>query len=613
MAFEQLLATAFQNLSQGNIVGAWQSAQSVLNQDPENPEAFLILGLAAKAKGDLLGASQFLQQSASFDPSSFQARISLAIVLRTMGRSSEALKWALEANALAPRDANILAEVGSCYLAIQQWQDAEAWLIRADQAAPRNANTLSMLGLCYERTQQLKKAISTYEKVFAIKPNHAKSAARLAYVYLEDFNHVGALACAQRAAELDPSSASNNMLLAMALNATGDAANSLKYAKRAQRLAPNDPEIATRLATIYLTLGQTEEATGEFERAIEIDPTQSFAYLHLVRNRKVTQADQPMVDQMERLLDERNCPLDQKASLAYGIGKAREDLGDFEEAMSYYNVANEAMAELTFGNEPFNQEALADYYQPHQLTISPKLQQMLDSLPNSPAPIIVCGMIRSGSTLIDQILSCHPSIGSVGEHRYWDYNAQDTKALLIRSGQESTITQRAKEYLGLLEQACPGKPMVIDKLMSNFVHLDLLHALYPNAKLIHTVRHPVDTCLSIWSTPNSAPISWAYRKKNIVFASKLHHKLAEYWKKVLPSDRYLEIQYEELVSDNESVMRRTIEFLGLEWSDKCLKHEDNQRIINTPSLYQVRQPVFTSSKERWRRFEPWLDEFRELL
>jgi hypothetical protein len=228
---------------------------------------------------------------------------------------------------------------------------------------------------------------------------------------------------------------------------------------------------------------------------------------------------------------------------------------------------------------------------------------------SSELPIFVVGMIRTGTTLVEQVLSSHPDIGGAGEQRFW---VQRVKPGATASGFKQ-YASLPEEYLSKLQAISPGQKRVVDKMPDNFLLLGFLHRVFPEARIIYVSRHPVDTCLSIWSTPNRSRLDWANRKADIVFVQRQHERLAAHWRSILPPNRFLEVRYEELVTNQEPVSRRMIEFCGQEWHDSCLRPQDNPRAVSTPSALQVRRPMFKTSIERWRKYEPWLGEFADLL
>ena len=173
-------------------------------------------------------------------------------------------------------------------------------------------------------------------------------------------------------------------------------------------------------------------------------------------------------------------------------------------------------------------------------------------------------------------------------------------------------TQRlAGEYLEALRALGSGAKRVTDKAPGNFLWLGLIHRVFPNATLVHCRRHPVDNALSMFTTN----IDYAYmsNRSDLVFVFRQHQRLMAHWRAVLPPDQFVEVDYEALVADPEPHARRLIAACGLEWNDACLEPHRNTRTIKTASVWQARQPIYRTSVERWRRYEPWLGELRELL
>jgi hypothetical protein len=232
---------------------------------------------------------------------------------------------------------------------------------------------------------------------------------------------------------------------------------------------------------------------------------------------------------------------------------------------------------------------------------------------DSDMPILVVGMIRSGTTLLEQIISNHPDVAAAGELTYLTRRA--TSVFNVETGgiDPNEATLYAKGYLDLLGGIGNGTRHVTDKLPNNFLVLGLIHMLLPNARIIHCRRHPLDTCISIYTTPFDDPINFAHDRDSIVYFYKGYQVLMEHWRSVIPQNRLLEIDYEDLVMDGEPVIRKVLDFCGLDWSNSCLHHEENTGAIRTPSWWQARQPIYSSSVGRWRNYEPWLGSLRELL
>jgi hypothetical protein len=227
--------------------------------------------------------------------------------------------------------------------------------------------------------------------------------------------------------------------------------------------------------------------------------------------------------------------------------------------------------------------------------------------------VLIVGMPRSGTTLVEQILSSHPEIGGGDELTFWSEKAAALADAGARALTRAVARAIVDDYLGLLRGIAPAARRVTDKMPQNYLHLGLVHMMFPRARIIHCRRNPVDTCLSIYFTHFSLMKDYAFDRRGIVFFYEQYLKFMTLWRHVLPSDRLIEIDYETLITDREQVTRRMIDFCGLEWHSACLYSESNPRAVKTASMWQARQPIYKTSVERWRRYEPWLSEFRQLL
>jgi hypothetical protein len=228
-------------------------------------------------------------------------------------------------------------------------------------------------------------------------------------------------------------------------------------------------------------------------------------------------------------------------------------------------------------------------------------------------PLLILGMPRSGTTLVEQIVSRHPAIAPGSELPFW-LKRPDTPAIADATRLTAAAAQDlSREYLAALRRIGPQAARVTDKSPFNFHCLGLIHLLLPKARVIHCRRHLVDTCLSMYFLPFGQRLDFISDKGDLAFAYHRYARLMEHWRALLPPDRFIDVDYEELATDRERVTRRLIAFTGLDWHDACLEPERNERPVRTLSVWQVRQPVYTTSVARWRHYEPWLGELRQLL
>jgi hypothetical protein len=171
----------------------------------------------------------------------------------------------------------------------------------------------------------------------------------------------------------------------------------------------------------------------------------------------------------------------------------------------------------------------------------------------------------------------------------------------------------ADEYLEVLHDIGPDATRVTDKMPPNFMWIGQIHMVFPQARIIHCKRNPIDTCLSIFSTYFTARMDFAADRGDLVYFYRQYLRLMAHWREVLPSNVYYETVYEDLVADRDAKSRELIDFCGLPWDEACLSPERNERQVKTASVWQARQPVYKTQTERWRRYEPWLGELRELI
>jgi tetratricopeptide (TPR) repeat protein len=457
-------------------------------------------------------------------------------------------------------------------------------------------------------------AAKAFDRALALNPRSLESFLSLGQVMLSMTNPSAAAECARRALFLDPKNAAGHLLLASALVEDSRPAEAETHLKRAIELNPREAKAQALLGMRFQSLGRFDEANVELRKSMETEPRQGFAYFAFTHNNKISAEDLPLVQQMERLVAEGGLPPRELDFLHYGLGRALESTGQYEKAMRHFDEANRIACQIKLGDAKFDRARYAAQFDQIIETFTRRCfdRNRANGDPSG-LPIVIVGMMRSGTTLAEQILSSHPEIGPAGEQRYWPLNWKRALGKEPNTVNAAAFVDLASGYEKRLREVSPGTRKVTDKMPANYEFLGQIHLVLPNARIIHMRRNPVDTCISIYTTPNRVPVEFAYDRANIVFAYEQYLRLMEHWRSVLPAERFLEVVYEELVADRETATRRMVEFCGLEWDDACLHHERNDRSVITPSLWQVRQPVYSSSVERWRRYEPWLGEFAALL
>jgi len=611
---EELLASAQAAHAAGRSFEAEQIARRILEAEPKHIQANLLLGVLAGKSGRSKPAIVHLEAVVDQDPESFEALFWLSLLHRREGKLVEATAFGERALKVRPDDPFSNNNIGLCYLDQIQLEKAATAFYRAASLRPDMPSIFHNLGTVYYMLGRDMEAAMALDRALKLSPNSLDSWLALGQVMISQTNPDAAEVCGRKAISMHPESAPAQLLLASALVENNKTAEAEKHMKRAVRIDPNEFYAQALLGQRYQTIGKFTEANEHLQKSLEIEPRQGFAYFAYVHNNKVTEKDRPFVERMEALIAHGGLPPRDVQFLEYGLGRAYESLGEYEKAMKHFDEANRVSRRLKFGDAVFDR---VDYSNGFDWLIKTFSREFIDK--NRPkgltsdVPIIIVGMMRSGTTLAEQILSSHPQIGAAGEQRFWPSSKPTMFGPEGRAFSVERLPEFGTRYLSALRAVAPDTSHVTDKMPANYELLGPIHLALPNARIIHMRRHPVDTCVSIYATPNRVPIAYAYDRENIVFAYEEYLRLMEHWRSVLPSDRFIEVNYEDVVADRETQTRRILNLIGLEWDDAVMHHESNERNVNTPSLWQVRQPIYTTSVERWRRYEPWLGAFRKLL
>jgi len=617
---EQLLDAAFSAYEEGRLAEAEDLCRQVLARQPGDALALHLLGVVAGRTGRTELGIALLREVVGVEPGGVEPELvdalnDLGQLLTEDRQFSEAISVLEGAVRLNPDSAVARNNLGQAYLAQGRTGEAIASLERALALAPEVATIHYNLGTALQAQARSAEAAASYRCAIALAPNFAEAHARLGNVLRDGGDRAAAQACFRRAAEAQPGSTLGLVCLATALIEERQEAAAEDCLRSAVAGDPRNSEAHHRLGDLLGRLGRFDEAIACFERAIDLDPRCPVAYFGLVTCKQIREADRPLMARMAALVDDAALSRQDRANLHFALGKAFDDLAEYDAAMRHFDEANRIEAErLRLIGRTVDREQYAVGVTAMIATLIPDYFARRAALGSeSELPVLIVGMPRSGTTLVEQILSSHPEIGAGDELTFWS----DKAAALAEAGGGALTRTAAKEiaveYLTLLRGIAPAARRVTDKLPQNYTHLGLVHLVFPRARIIHCRRNPIDTCLSIYFTYFSLMQDYAFDRRGIVFFYEQYLRLMAHWRRILPPDCFMEVDYEALVADRERQTRRMIEFCGLDWDEACLRSESNQRAVTTASMWQARQPIYQTSVERWRRYEPWLGEFQRLL
>ena len=430
-----------------------------------------------------------------------------------------------------------------------------------------------------------------------------------------------AAAAYQRAVALWPSHAEAWLNLGAAHARLGSTQDAAACARRVLELRPDDPRALNNLSNALSAQGRFEEAARCYMRALEIRPADAEAYYNLVNLRPLDDGSPESEAAFARLTRHAEA-LDrfstrEQVALLFALARALDARGEPDKAFESFARAN-ALHRSTLRFDIDRSERLAAAI---EAQFDSALIARLQGLGSpSEQPVFVLGMPRSGTTLVEQILSAHPDVHGAGEHGLFPALVSRMRSPaglgfpLLASGLSPPDLQNlADAYLRHLEAVSGGKTRVVDKTVGNFELVGLIHLCLPNARIIHCRRDPRDVCVSCFSTRFSGGHDYAYDLHELGRYWRRYDRLMAHWSAVLPPGRVLDVSYEDLVDDLEGSAQRLVAHLGLPWDDACLRFYEASREVRTASFAQVRRPIYKGSVGRWRRYAAHLGPLLDAL
>jgi Flp pilus assembly protein TadD/LPS sulfotransferase NodH len=538
------------------------------------------------------------------------ALLALATELLRAGRPDEAIAPLRDAALLEPSNPIIQHDLGLACLEVGRVPDAIAALQRAVASNPRYTDAHFRLGIALEKLGNIGGAIAAYDSATKLLPSLTEAWFRAGALLYTLGHRDGAIGCFRRAAATGRKTSFGQLGKARAL-LIEDRNHEAEQILREMLVAdPRNAMAYDLLGTVLSELGRFEEARACFERTIAIAPLLAGSYYDLVQCRPVASADKGVLQEMKSALATPGLEAGQLLRLHLAIGKAAEDLGDYALAMQNFDAADAVRR----GSRAFDSAAFSIEIDRLITRCTPEFIARAPELGSSDAtPVLIIGMPRSGTTLVEQIVSMHPEVGAGRELHFWNQRGAEWHRSGAAGDDTQFLAKAAADYLGVLRAIAPRAARVTDKMPFNFLWAGLIHVAFPRAIFIHCRRAAVDTALSIHQTHFHPSLAFPTGGAELVEYFRSYQRLIDHWRSVLPADRFIEVDYEDLTRAPEPVIRRIIAACGLAWNDACLRPECNPRAVNTPSKWQTRQPIYRTSVARWRRYEPWLGPLRALV
>jgi tetratricopeptide (TPR) repeat protein len=579
---------------------------------PDYAEAHSNLGIVLTDQGKLGEAVAAFHQAIQIKPDSALAYSNLGVALKDQGKLDEAVVACRQAIGIKPDLAQAHSNLGNVLKDQDKLDEAVAAYHQAIQIKPDYALAHSNLGGALKVQGKLDEAVAACREAIDIKPDLAEAHFNLGDVLIDQGKLDEAVAAYRQAIQIKPGYAEAYSNLGVVLEGQGKLDEAVAACRQAILIKPDLAATYSNLGHMLKELGQLHEAQEAYFEAIQLDPSLTRAYFNLADSMTFAPGDRYLTAMEALAAKTEGLSKTDRTQLDFALGKAYADLKDYRRSFKHLLAGNAGKRATIYYEE---KSALALFDRIEAVFTSELVKAKSGGGDGSPLPIFVLGMPRSGTTLVEQIIASHPMAYGAGELQTLTNVARtvcdpDGNAIpfpeFMPALDVSALRQIGTRYVTALRELAPKGERVTDKMPSNYYFAGLIHLALPNAKIIHTMRDPIDTCISCFSKLFSGEQNHTYDLGELGRYYKRYERLMAHWRRALPPSRILDVQYEDVVADLEGQAQRIISYCGLPWDDRCLAFHKTDRPVRTASATQVRQPIYKSAVGRSRLYETQL-------
>ena len=472
-----------------------------------------------------------------------------------------------------------------------------------------------LVGLVALELEQRRTAISAFGSVTKLEPEHGAAWAHLANLFVQTGQMLRADEFLDKAVKYADNNPVVHDLIGHVYTMLGEEDQALEWYARAVKAEPDNVPFLVNKANCQMYIGDLDGSQESLNDALALSPGNPNAHWILAMLRKATNHDH--VGQMRVLLEQGRYPAKAQAFLWYGIGKESEDLEDWDAAFEAFDHGARARRSTI----DYDEQAEIQMYEAFERIYTREWFELTPDGFGSDAPIFVVGQPRSGTTLVERIITSHPDVSSAGElkqfgnavRRLSKYSeSRRFSARLVEGAASVDMEKLGATYIRTSKKMAGDTPRFVDKLPNNFMYLPLILKALPNAKIVHLRRNPMDACFSSFKQLFADAYLHSYDQEEMARHHARYYRLMEMWRERF-GDRFFDITYEEVAGNLEPNARALIEYLELPWNDACLEFHKQKTAVATASAVQVRKPAHTKSVGRWRRYEQQLEPTRRTL
>lgn len=602
-------------IRQGRSGSAVKRLKHILRSFPDFPPAVEELGNALLAQNKPDQAIDAFQQALKINPENAAVMIKLGKIYSKLGRKDEANEMYQSALALEPTKERVATAAQA--FARGQTEEAEKICRQVLREHPNEVDAMRLLASIANKLEQRDDAIILLERAVELKPKFAGAWADLAETYTESEKFGEALDAVQRVIKLQPNMPFGHMIRGSILGKKDDHEGAINAFKEALEIEPEHIGSNMGLGNTLKTIGRYDEAVKSYKKCIEAQPLFSEAYWSLA-NLKTYSFDDDEIKNMEKHVQSQDLTPASKAFFHIAIANAKEKQMKYGEAWYHFHTGNELRRTSEIYDSVTTQVT-------HDALIETFDEEFVNSTKGSgcqsDAPIFILGLPRSGSTLIEQILASHsrvegtrelPDISLLGRRLTKSKPPGIKYPDAVKHMTDEEKIEYGESYLETSKRYRTDKPRFIDKMPNNFAHIGFIKTILPNAKIINAKRHPLDSCVSSFKQLFYKGQSWSYDLFEIGEYYLEYERMMDHWHSLYPGEIY-DIQYENIVNNQEDESRALIQYCGLDWEDSCLKFYENKRSVNTASSEQVRQPIYKGAMYAWKNYESEIGALKDIL
>ena len=558
--------------------------KKAIEQQPDYAEAWFNYGITNKDLGNYEAAEEAYKKAISIKNDYIKALYNLAVIQESQGKTNEANETIKKIQNISPDNYQLYHTMG---IALQYFGGSKnikkslEFFKKALEIEPNSLETLIALAKLQRDTNKPETALKVYEKILSIEPEYLEIRIEYAKCLI---------------ATNQPNLAEQELI------------------KLKQNNQDNIP-ISLTLGQIAIIKGNFEEAETIFKNVLINDMNCVGAYAGLANCKKYNNEDIELLNKIKEITENK-----ESSSIYFALGKVHNDFGNFDESFEAYAKANYIRNKRIEYDSNFHTNKIKSIIDVFNTSL---IDRTLTYGHQSKTPIFILGSPRSGTTLTEQIISSHPQVVGAGELPFIEFLA--TNRLQENSGDNNNYPERikfikndeiiseAEIYLGKIQSMKQdGILHITDKMTSNYLYLGYILILFPYAKIIYCNRNPLDACLSMFFQNFESSVQFSFSLENLGHWYKEYLHLMQHWKSLF-GNKIFDINYNDIVTDTEITSKKMIDFCELEWDERCLKFYKTKRNINTASQWQVRQPIYKTSLDKWKRYDKHIGILKEIL